>query len=79
MGPTGTGCGCFPLELAIAAQKINRDLKDVRRFVTLDFWTSESAYDSFRAEHQIEYKMLDAKFEALTESEVEIGRFVRMR
>ena len=59
--------------------ELNRDLKDKRRFATLDFWISEAVCNPFRAEHQIEYKMLDAKFEALTESEVEIGRFVRMR
>jgi heme-degrading monooxygenase HmoA len=47
-------------------------------YVTLDFWTSSEAYDKFRKQHLAKYKALDRKCEALTESEREIGRFVRV-
>ena len=54
------------------------DLKDERTYVTLDFWTSQKSYDAFRKRHAAEYKALDRKCEDLTESEREIGRFVRV-
>jgi hypothetical protein len=47
-------------------------------YVTLDFWTSEKAYDDFRNRHLAEYEALDKKCETLTENEREIGKFVRV-
>jgi hypothetical protein len=47
-------------------------------YLTLDFWTSETAYDAFRKQHRAEYRALDLKCEGMTESECEIGRFVRV-
>ena|ERR1700693_755201 len=47
-----------------------------RSYLTLDFWTSETAYDAFRKQHRAEYKTLDLKCEGMTENEREIGRFV---
>jgi hypothetical protein len=49
-----------------------------RSYLTLDFWTSETAYDAFRKQHRAEYRNLDLKYEGMTEDEQEIGRFVRM-
>jgi heme-degrading monooxygenase HmoA len=49
-----------------------------RSYLTLDFWTSETAYDAFRKQHRAEYKTLDLKCEGMTENEREIGRFVRV-
>ena len=49
-----------------------------RSYVTLDFWTSEKAYDDFRNRHLAEYEALDKKCETLTENEREIGKFVRV-
>lgn len=46
-------------------------------FRTHDYWTSREAYDRFRQEHAAEYKAIDDRCEAMTESEVEIGRFDR--
>lgn len=46
------------------------------RYVTIDRWTSEEAYRSFREDHRDEYASLDAQCEALTESETLIGYFI---
>jgi hypothetical protein len=54
------------------------DLKGERTYVTLDFWTSQKAYDEFRNRHLAKYKALDRKGQEMTESEREIGRFVRV-
>jgi hypothetical protein len=53
-------------------------IRSGRTYLTLDFWTSQKAYDEFRKEHLVEYSTLDRKCGALTESETEIGRFVRV-
>jgi heme-degrading monooxygenase HmoA len=52
--------------------------KGERTYVTLDFWTSQKAYDEFRKRHLAKYKALDRKCQEMTETEREIGRFVRV-
>jgi hypothetical protein len=47
-------------------------------YVTLDFWSSPEAYDEFRNQHVANYNALDRKCQGLTESEREIGSFVRV-
>ena len=47
-------------------------------YLTLDFWTSQAAYDAFRKQHRAEYRAIDLKCEGMTEDEREVGRFVRV-
>jgi hypothetical protein len=47
-------------------------------YLTLDFWTSQAAYDAFRKQHRAEYKAIDLRGEGMTEDEREIGKFVRV-
>jgi heme-degrading monooxygenase HmoA len=49
-----------------------------RTYVTLDYWTSQEAYEAFRKQHAAKYKALDQRCQGMTESEREIGRFVRV-
>jgi heme-degrading monooxygenase HmoA len=56
--------------------KLSRDLDVPRRYVTLDFWGSQTDYETFKVQHAAEYKAIDQKCEALTEEEREIGKFV---
>ena len=55
--------------------ELHRDRTQPKRFLTLDFWESREACERFRAAHAAEYEALDARCEALTEREREIGRF----
>ena len=55
-----------------------RSLDGKRTYITLDFWRSRQAYDEFRERHLAKYEVLDQQCEDLTESEREIGRFVRV-
>jgi heme-degrading monooxygenase HmoA len=52
--------------------------KRERTYLTLDFWTSQEAYDEFRKRHLAKYNALDRKCEELTENEREIGKFARV-
>lgn len=52
-----------------------RDLKDSARFVTVDSWESEEAFDDFNRNHREEYQRIDRQCEELTDSESKIGVF----
>jgi heme-degrading monooxygenase HmoA len=49
-----------------------------RTYITLDFWASQNAYDAFRRQHFARYEAIDQKCQEMTESEREIGSFVRV-
>ena len=59
--------------------KLMRDSDECRRYVTLDFWESQKDYETFKSRHAEEYKVIDAKCEALTEKEKEVGKFIVRR
>ena len=56
-----------------------RDLLDPRRFVSVDYWESRAAWEEFRARFAAEFEALDARCEALTLRETELGRFEPVR
>jgi heme-degrading monooxygenase HmoA len=77
-GPRGDWAQFFSRSEGYVKTELNHDLKDSRRYVTLDFWVSREAYENFRQQHASEYAALDQKFEELTEKELEIGKFERI-
>ena len=77
-GPLGDWARFFARDDGFVRTELNHDLKDSRRYTTLDFWISEDAYENFREQHASEYAVLDHKFEVQTESELEIGKFERV-
>jgi len=78
-GPDGPWARFFAQDESYIRTELIRDLKRARIYFTLDFWTSQKAYDGFRKRHHVKYKTLDQKYEELTESELEVGRFVRVK
>jgi heme-degrading monooxygenase HmoA len=78
-GPKGIWARFFADGEGFLGTKLNRDLKDQDRYLTLDFWASKAAYDHFRQTHQAEYSRIDAQCEALTQEEKLIGYFERIR
>jgi heme-degrading monooxygenase HmoA len=76
-GPRGDWAQFFTQGAGYVRTELNHDLKDSRRYVTLDFWVSPEAYENFQRQHAVEYRALDQKFEELTEKESEIGKFER--
>ncbi|HEY6944411.1 MAG TPA: hypothetical protein VI431_04665 [Candidatus Acidoferrum sp.] len=44
-------------------------------YLTLDFWASRQAYETFMETHAAEYEQLDAAVEELTLRERKIGSF----
>jgi len=76
-GPEGEWARFFGQEKQYLGTELIRDLKRSRTYLTLDFWTSQKAYEKFRKRHAAEYKAIDLKCKALTESEHEIGGYVQ--
>jgi heme-degrading monooxygenase HmoA len=52
-----------------------RDPNAPGRYMTLDHWDSLDAYQSFCAEHEAEYRRIDAMCATLTGSERRLGLF----
>jgi len=77
-GPQGDWARFFARDDGFVRTELNQDLKDSRRYVTLDFWVSREAYENFRGRHAAEYGALDQKFEEMTEKELEVGKFERV-
>jgi heme-degrading monooxygenase HmoA len=77
-GPDGGWARLFSQDESYMGTELIRDLKGIRTYLTLDFWTSEEAYDAFRKRHHAKYEALDRKYEEMTDGEREIGRFVRV-
>jgi heme-degrading monooxygenase HmoA len=57
--------------------ELYRDEKALHRYITIDRWVSQVAYEQFMHEHQAEYKALDQLCEQLTENQTRIGGFTR--
>ena len=76
-GSDGEWARFFKKGKGYVGTELNRDVHDPQRFVTLDFWTSREAYQTFREQHLAEYKTIDEVCEAMTENEAEVGKFER--
>ena len=76
-GPEGIWAQLFRQGEGFVRTELNRDAKDTRRYLTLDFWESKVAYEEFRADRASDYAAIDAQCESLTEFEQEIGQFER--
>lgn len=76
-GASGDWAALFRQSADYVRTDLLRDPADSLVFRTHDYWTSREAYDHFRQQHAAEYKAIDSRCEAMTESELEIGRFDR--
>ena len=74
-GPQGDWTRFFANGEGYLGTELHRDLRKPGRYVTVDFWTSQAAYEAFRERHAAEYRSLDLKCEALTEQESPLGVF----
>jgi len=71
-GPWGT---LFRENPAFVSTTLMRDIKNPRRFVIADRWTSETIYEEFKRERAPIWRELSERGARLYESEAEIGRF----
>ena len=74
-GPDGTWAGFFQRGEGYIRTELVRDLADQARFLTLDYWRSQSEFKKFREQNRAEYERLDKELEGLTEKEARLGSF----
>jgi quinol monooxygenase YgiN len=74
-GASGEWVQLFRRGSGYLRSELYRDRSQSNRFITIDYWDSKEAWDSFRTRFHEEFEALDASCAAWTTSEVEIGRF----
>jgi heme-degrading monooxygenase HmoA len=75
-GPAGAWAKLFARDPDYLRTELQHDLYQPGRYLTLDYWRSEAAYDRFQASNQEAYDAIDRECEKLTEREVLVGRFM---
>jgi|CZKS01.1.fsa_nt_gi heme-degrading monooxygenase HmoA len=74
-GDGGDWVRLFRQDPAYIRTELIHDVRDGSRYLTLDYWASEAAYEAFRESRKDEYGRIDAKCGQMTEAEREVGRF----
>jgi heme-degrading monooxygenase HmoA len=74
-GPDGEWAQLFARGEGYLDTELLADLEAPGRYVTIDRWTSRSAFESFRRRWDGAYRELDRRCEGLTEQENALGVF----
>jgi heme-degrading monooxygenase HmoA len=74
-GPEGTWAQLFRRSAAYSGTELLRDAYIAGSYLTIDRWTSEDAFRSFRKDHDADYEALDRACDALTKRETRIGAY----
>jgi heme-degrading monooxygenase HmoA len=74
-GPEGEWVRLFGRAAGYVRTELHRDRRAPCRFVTIDYWESESAWKAFRVQFAESFEDLDARCAALTTRETELGKF----
>ena len=74
-GVHGEWARFFREDPAYIRTELIRDVHEHGRYLTLDFWASEAAYETFRERRKDEYRTIDSSCDEMTEVERETGRF----
>jgi len=77
-GPSGDWAQLFLRDPAYQRTLLLRDPFRMRTYVTLDFWDSKKAYDSFCQGNTAAYSALDEHCEELTSAERKLGAFEQL-
>ncbi|PYX36512.1 MAG: hypothetical protein DMG75_10380 [Acidobacteria bacterium] len=75
-GSDGDWAVLFRRSREFCGTELLRDVETPRRYVTIDRWMSQAAWDSFLKNFGEEYRTLDVACERLNEEEPPLGSFV---
>jgi heme-degrading monooxygenase HmoA len=74
-GPRGAWVRIFRKAKGYRRTELLRDEETPGRYLTVDYWASEKAYNAFRSRFEHEFTVLDKQCKSLTEEETFIGSF----
>jgi heme-degrading monooxygenase HmoA len=72
-GPDGEWVKLFQKAAGYLKTDLFQDVADQDRFVTIDYWHSQAAFEEFKSTNKAEYEEVDKRCEGLTEEEKLIG------
>lgn len=74
-GSNGKWVHLFEKGVGYLGTELHRDISNNMRYVTVDYWVSKEAKDTFREQYAQEFAKLDQSCESLTERESFLGDF----
>lgn len=74
-GPNGAWAALFRQGEGFIDTELLRDPATAGRYVTVDRWETQAAFEAFRARHAAEYETIDQAGASLTMRETLIGKF----
>jgi heme-degrading monooxygenase HmoA len=74
-GPGGAWSNLFAHSAGFQGTILLRDVRNQRRYLTIDLWESEAQRDHVLTKNKAAYAELDRAFAEWTESETEVGVF----
>jgi heme-degrading monooxygenase HmoA len=74
-GENGDWVELFQKERGYAGTELLHDEQDSQRYLTIDRWVSQQAYERFHIQRQDEYETLDVRCRELTERESLLGKW----
>jgi len=73
--PGGEWCALFARAEGYVRTELLHDPGDPDRYLTVDVWASRAHWERFRESFAAEFEAIDARGEACTREERELGRF----
>ncbi len=73
--PNGDWVRLFQHGAGYLGTELHRDISNNQRYITVDYWVSKKARDSFREKFAEEFEKLDRQCESFTEKEKFLGDF----
>ena len=74
-GPEGAWAQLFRTSPDYKGTELLRDAYVPGAYLTIDRWTAEEAFRTFRKVHDSEYEVLDRQCDALTSRETRVGAY----
>ncbi|MDE3200264.1 MAG: hypothetical protein KGN79_05020 [Acidobacteriota bacterium] len=74
-GPEGSWAQLFRSSSEYRGTELLRDAYIPGAYLTIDRWTNEDSFRTFRRDHDADYESLDRACDALTQKETRIGAY----
>jgi heme-degrading monooxygenase HmoA len=75
-GADGEWVKLFQRAGGFISTELDRDARDPRRYITIDYWESPESYEKFRRDFADEWQAIDDRGGQLTEEENHLGAFI---
>ena len=73
-GPNGPWVDLFNRASGYVRTELHRDRRNPNRYVTIDYWDSDVAWEAFRTAMSLEFEAIDVRCQDFTVEEREIER-----